>query len=188
MCVHHSQPVLQPSVIPFIKFSLMLDACLVILVMYVSLDLYRTLTLSMCHWESSDAIIVDGRVIQQEAVDIKPGSEIVSGPQKDGEITMYFEFGISCIDWWLCIFNGLLFFLSGLFYAFMKPNECLHMTLNICTHWVILNVYCFLDLSVYKVKNLWLHVRNCASEQFIKLQMFILLWFRYVEQVNCTTM
>uniref|UniRef100_A0A0E0BFY9 E3 ubiquitin-protein ligase CHFR cysteine rich domain-containing protein n=1 Tax=Oryza glumipatula TaxID=40148 RepID=A0A0E0BFY9_9ORYZ len=32
---------------------------------------------------SSDAIIVDGRVIQQEAVDIKPGSEIVSGPQKD---------------------------------------------------------------------------------------------------------
>uniref|UniRef100_A0A0E0AQC0 Uncharacterized protein n=1 Tax=Oryza glumipatula TaxID=40148 RepID=A0A0E0AQC0_9ORYZ len=33
---------------------------------------------------SLDAIIVDGRVIQQEAVDIKPGSEIVPGPQKDG--------------------------------------------------------------------------------------------------------
>uniref|UniRef100_A0A0E0AQB8 Uncharacterized protein n=2 Tax=Oryza glumipatula TaxID=40148 RepID=A0A0E0AQB8_9ORYZ len=32
---------------------------------------------------SLDAIIVDGRVIQQEAVDIKPGSEIVPGPQKD---------------------------------------------------------------------------------------------------------
>jgi hypothetical protein len=27
---------------------------------------------------------VDGRVIQQEVVDIKPGSEIVPGPQKEG--------------------------------------------------------------------------------------------------------
>jgi hypothetical protein len=81
-----------------------------------------------------DAIIVDGRVIQQEAVDIKPGSEIVPGPQKDGETIMYFEFGILCIDWLLCLFSGLVFFLNRLFYSFMKPNECLHMTLNICTH------------------------------------------------------
>uniref|UniRef100_A0A0D3HIU6 E3 ubiquitin-protein ligase CHFR cysteine rich domain-containing protein n=1 Tax=Oryza barthii TaxID=65489 RepID=A0A0D3HIU6_9ORYZ len=40
---------------------------------------------------SSDAIIVDGRVIQQEAVDIKPGSEIVSGPQKDGHLLYTFD-------------------------------------------------------------------------------------------------
>uniref|UniRef100_A0A0E0BFY7 E3 ubiquitin-protein ligase CHFR cysteine rich domain-containing protein n=1 Tax=Oryza glumipatula TaxID=40148 RepID=A0A0E0BFY7_9ORYZ len=39
----------------------------------------------------SDAIIVDGRVIQQEAVDIKPGSEIVSGPQKDGHLLYTFD-------------------------------------------------------------------------------------------------
>uniref|UniRef100_A0A0D9XPL7 E3 ubiquitin-protein ligase CHFR cysteine rich domain-containing protein n=1 Tax=Leersia perrieri TaxID=77586 RepID=A0A0D9XPL7_9ORYZ len=40
---------------------------------------------------SSDAIIVDGRVIQQEAVDIKPGSEIVPGPQKDGHLLYTFD-------------------------------------------------------------------------------------------------
>jgi E3 ubiquitin-protein ligase CHFR len=38
-----------------------------------------------------DAIIVDGRVIQQEAVDIKPGSEIVPGPQKDGYLLYTFD-------------------------------------------------------------------------------------------------
>ncbi|XP_015697792.1 uncharacterized protein LOC102720372 isoform X7 [Oryza brachyantha] len=40
---------------------------------------------------SSDAIIVDGRIIQQEAVDIKPGSEIVPGPQKDGHLLYTFD-------------------------------------------------------------------------------------------------
>jgi hypothetical protein len=33
-----------------------------------------------------DAIIVDGRIVKQECVDIKPGSEIVSGPQKEGMV------------------------------------------------------------------------------------------------------
>ncbi|KAL5203603.1 hypothetical protein ABZP36_008474 [Zizania latifolia] len=40
---------------------------------------------------SLDAIIVDGRVIQQEAVDIKPGSEIVPGPQKEGHLVYTFD-------------------------------------------------------------------------------------------------
>ncbi|XP_051179912.1 uncharacterized protein [Lolium perenne] len=40
---------------------------------------------------SSDAIIVDGRVIQQEVVDIKPGSEIVPGPQKEGHLAYTFD-------------------------------------------------------------------------------------------------
>uniref|UniRef100_A0ACD5X3L6 Uncharacterized protein n=1 Tax=Avena sativa TaxID=4498 RepID=A0ACD5X3L6_AVESA len=40
---------------------------------------------------SSDAIIVDGRVIQQEVVDIKPGSEIVPGPEKDGHLAYTFD-------------------------------------------------------------------------------------------------
>jgi hypothetical protein len=34
---------------------------------------------------------VDGRVIQQEVVDIKPGSEIVPGPQKEGNIVCVFS-------------------------------------------------------------------------------------------------
>ncbi|KAF8711122.1 hypothetical protein HU200_029129 [Digitaria exilis] len=40
---------------------------------------------------SSDAIIVDGTIVKQEAVDIKPGSEIVSGPQKEGHLVYTFE-------------------------------------------------------------------------------------------------
>ncbi|GJN07267.1 hypothetical protein PR202_ga25086 [Eleusine coracana subsp. coracana] len=32
---------------------------------------------------SSDAIIVDGRIVNQELVDIKQGSEVISGPQKE---------------------------------------------------------------------------------------------------------
>ncbi|AQK58565.1 Putative RING zinc finger domain superfamily protein [Zea mays] len=40
---------------------------------------------------SSDAIIVDGRIVEQECVDIKPGSEIVSGPQKEGHLIYTFE-------------------------------------------------------------------------------------------------
>lgn len=40
---------------------------------------------------SSDAIIVDGRVIQQEVVDIKPGSQIVPGPQKEGHLVYTFD-------------------------------------------------------------------------------------------------
>ncbi|CAO2143451.1 unnamed protein product [Urochloa humidicola] len=40
---------------------------------------------------SSDAIIVDGTTVKQEAVDIKPGSEIVSGPQKEGHLVYTFE-------------------------------------------------------------------------------------------------
>lgn len=43
----------------------------------------------MFHWQSSDAIIVDGTIVKQEAVDIKPGSEIVSGPQKEGNIVLH---------------------------------------------------------------------------------------------------
>ncbi|KAM3311561.1 hypothetical protein ACQJBY_031914 [Aegilops geniculata] len=40
---------------------------------------------------SSDAIIVDGRVIQQELVDIKPGSKIVPGPQEEGHLVYTFD-------------------------------------------------------------------------------------------------
>ncbi|RLM58057.1 E3 ubiquitin-protein ligase CHFR [Panicum miliaceum] len=40
---------------------------------------------------SSDAIIVDGTIVKQEAADIKPGSEIVSGPQKEGHLVYTFE-------------------------------------------------------------------------------------------------
>ncbi|PUZ43910.1 hypothetical protein GQ55_8G044600 [Panicum hallii var. hallii] len=40
---------------------------------------------------SSDAIIVDGKIVKQEAVDIKPRSEIVSGPQKEGHLVYTFE-------------------------------------------------------------------------------------------------
>ncbi|CAN6380765.1 unnamed protein product [Urochloa humidicola] len=44
---------------------------------------------------SSDAIIVDGEVVEQEAVDIKPGSEIVSGPQKEGHLVYTFEITVA---------------------------------------------------------------------------------------------
>jgi len=44
---------------------------------------------SMFPWQSSDAIIVDGKIVKQEPVDIKPGSEIVSGPQKEGNIVLH---------------------------------------------------------------------------------------------------
>ncbi|KAL6870784.1 hypothetical protein ACP4OV_014632 [Aristida adscensionis] len=40
---------------------------------------------------SSDAIIVDGRTVKQESVDIKQGSEIVAGPQKEGHLLYTFE-------------------------------------------------------------------------------------------------
>ncbi|WVZ53999.1 hypothetical protein U9M48_004874 [Paspalum notatum var. saurae] len=40
---------------------------------------------------SSDAIIVDGRIVKQDVVDIKPGSEIISGPQKEGHLVYTFE-------------------------------------------------------------------------------------------------
>ncbi|KAL6595689.1 hypothetical protein ACP70R_048029 [Stipagrostis hirtigluma subsp. patula] len=40
---------------------------------------------------SSDAIIVDGRIVRQESVDIKQGSEIVAGPQKEGHLVYTFE-------------------------------------------------------------------------------------------------
>ncbi|CAL4989235.1 unnamed protein product [Urochloa decumbens] len=40
---------------------------------------------------SSDAIIVDGKIVKQEAVDVKPGSEIVSGPQKEDHLVYTFE-------------------------------------------------------------------------------------------------
>jgi len=46
---------------------------------------------SMFPWQSSDAIIVDGKIVKQEPVDIKPGSEIVSGPQKEGHLVYTFE-------------------------------------------------------------------------------------------------
>ncbi|TVT96816.1 hypothetical protein EJB05_57955 [Eragrostis curvula] len=40
---------------------------------------------------SSDAIIVDGRIVKQESIDIKQGSEIISGPQKEGHLMYKFE-------------------------------------------------------------------------------------------------
>jgi len=43
----------------------------------------------MFPWQSSNAIIVDGKIVKQEPVDIKPGSEIVSGPQKEGIIVLH---------------------------------------------------------------------------------------------------
>uniref|UniRef100_A0A453HHA4 RING-type domain-containing protein n=1 Tax=Aegilops tauschii subsp. strangulata TaxID=200361 RepID=A0A453HHA4_AEGTS len=43
------------------------------------------------NFDFSDAIIVDGRVIQQELVDIKPGSKIVPGPREEGHLVYTFD-------------------------------------------------------------------------------------------------
>ncbi|XP_073013581.1 uncharacterized protein [Typha latifolia] len=40
---------------------------------------------------SSNSIIVDGNVVGEEAVDIKSGSEVISGPDREGYLTYAFE-------------------------------------------------------------------------------------------------
>ncbi|KAK3118123.1 hypothetical protein QOZ80_9BG0694570 [Eleusine coracana subsp. coracana] len=87
---------------------------------------------------SSDAIIVDGRIVNQELVDIKQGSEVISGPQKEGyllynfEITDVKDHGKNKIEIVLDIENAKCSICLSLWHDVVTVAPCLHNFCNGC--------------------------------------------------------